>query len=133
MKNYYPTFVAEGAKMMKRKNPNRIKHTDNFDRDFRSLYGCSPVVCATIWVKCRFNIKKNLLPKHLLWALMFLKLYETERVHITIAGIADRQLFCEKVWPIVEEIAAQRKFVVSFSKKKIYYYLLFENKYNKHE
>ena len=64
---------------------------------------------------------------------MFLKLYETERVHITIAGIADLQLFREKVWPIVEEIAAQRKFVVSFSKKKIYYYLLFENKYNKHE
>ena len=44
---------------------------------------------------------------------MFLKLYETERVHITIAGISDWQLFREKVWPIVEEIAARRKFVYS--------------------
>ena len=44
---------------------------------------------------------------------MFLKLYETERVQITIAGISDRQLFREKVWPIVEEMAARRKFVYS--------------------
>ena len=58
MKNYYPTFVVEGAKMIKRENPNRIKHTENFGTDFRSLYGCSPIVYATIWVKCRFNIKK---------------------------------------------------------------------------
>ena len=124
MKNYYPTFVAEGAKMMKRKNPDRIKHTDNFDRDFRSLFGCSPVVCATIWVKCKFNEKKMLLPKHLLWALIFLKLYETERVHITLAGISDRQLFREKVWPILEDIAAQRKFVVSFQKMFLLLYLI---------
>ena len=116
MKNYYPTFVAEGAKMMKRKNPERVKHTDNFDRDCRSLFGCSPVVCATIWVKCSFHKNKDLLAKHLLWSLMFLKLYETERVHITIAGISDRQLFREKVWPIVEKIAARHKFVVSFQK-----------------
>ena len=40
---------------------------------------------------------------------MFLKLCETERVHITIAGISDWQLFREKVWPIVEEIAARGK------------------------
>ena len=45
---------------------------------------------------------------------MFLKLYETERVHITIAGISDWQLFREKVWPLLEEIAAKRTFVVSF-------------------
>jgi len=57
-----------------------------------------------------------LLPKHLSWAIMFLKLYETERVHITIAGISDWQLFREKVWPLLEEIAAKRTFVVSFQK-----------------
>ena len=115
MKNFYPTFVAEGAKMMNRKNPHKVRHTDNFDREFRTLFGCSPVVCATIWVKCKFE-KKGVLPKHLLWTLMFLKLYETERVHITIAGMSDRQVFREKVWPIIAEIAALRKFVVSFQK-----------------
>ena len=47
---------------------------------------------------------------------MFLKLYETERVHITIAGISDWQLLREKVWPLLEEIAAKRTFVVSFQK-----------------
>ena len=65
-----------------------------------------------------------LLPKHLSWAIMFLKLYETERVHITLAGISDRQLFREKVWPILEDIAAQRKFVVSFQKMILLLFLI---------
>lgn len=58
MKNYYPFFVAEGAKMMKRKNPDRIKHTDNFDRDFRSLFGC-PLLFVQL-----FGLNVNLMKKN---------------------------------------------------------------------
>ena len=51
-KNYFETFATEGAQILKRKKRNG-EYTNSFDQDFRSFFGCSPVVCGVIWVKCR--------------------------------------------------------------------------------
>ena len=73
--------------------------------------------------KCGFDQGNKIEPKHVLWALMFLKVYKTEKVHATIAGIGDRQRFREIVWPVIMEIASLRKNIVS-SKLHFYDFIL---------
>ena len=114
IKNYYPIFLHEGETLLRRK-----KHCDseqsisaNLDRDFRSRFGCSPVVCGMIWVQCKF-METHIKPKHLLWSLMFLKVYGTEKVMTNSAGLSDRKMFREKIWPIIEKISSIQKSVVS--------------------
>lgn len=108
MKNYFHTFVKEGSLILQRK---RTTISKTFDRDFRTLFGCSLIVCGVIWVKCKFP--RWVEPKHLLWALMFLKLYETEKTLATLAGIGDRQKFRETIWSILAKISNLKKSVVS--------------------
>ena len=108
MKNYYQTFAKEGSLILQRK---QLTLSKSFDRDFRSLFGCSPVVCGVLWVKCKF--KNWVEPKHLLWALMFLKVYATEKTLATLAGIGDRQKYRETIWPILTNISKLKKSVVS--------------------
>ena len=73
--NYFKTFVDEGALILNRKIDSD-NYTKSFDLDFRSFFGCSPVVCGIIWVHCG-GFYAYTKPKHLLWALLFLKSYET--------------------------------------------------------
>ena len=54
------------------------------DRDFRALFGVGANICSIVWNLCDFPIGTE--PKHLLWALLFLKVNGTESVLITIAG-----------------------------------------------
>ena len=110
-KNYFKTFVFEGALILNRRR-NQDNYTDTFDRDFRSFFGCSPVVCGIIWVKCDgfFSYTE---PKHLLWALLFLKSYETEKKLTSIVKISCRQHYRETVWPIILKLSSLRKKVVS--------------------
>ena len=108
MKNYFKTFAKEGSLILKRQSS---RTSNEFDRDFRSLFGCSPVVCGVLWVRC--NFPEWVEPKHLLWTLMFLKIYENEKTLATLAGVGDRQKFREVVWPILMNISALKKSVVS--------------------
>ena len=111
IKNYYKTYVNEGALILNRRQ-TRGTYTDSFDRDFRSFFGCSPVTCGTIWVKCD-GFSKSTKPKHLLWALLFLKSYETEKKLCVLVGISCRQKYRETVWPIIYKLSSLRKKVVS--------------------
>ena len=66
------------------------------ERMFCSSFGTSLEVCATIW-----NLldpyttmpTKGLSPKHLLWALMYLKVYAKESIHCSMAGGVDEKTF----------------------------------------
>jgi hypothetical protein len=56
--------------------------------DWKALFGCSPLICDTIWGTLE---KQALLPPmtepvHLLWVLLFLKTYGTETVCGSFVG-----------------------------------------------
>jgi len=93
--------------------------TTHAERVFRTYFGVSPVVASKCWnmmvsglydgcFNCNFE------PKHLLWALMLLKMYSLEPVH---AGIAHCSVKTFRKWSLsmVEAIASMLSDVVSRS------------------
>ena len=80
------------------------------DRTFRTLFGVSPEVCVDLWQICKF--KKSTRPKHLLWALLFIKVYATEDVLCSIAH-TNRRTFRDWMWPTLEAVKKSKSKVVS--------------------
>jgi hypothetical protein len=79
-------------------------------REFRGHFGVPPAICSDLWGSCAFPPKTE--PKHLLWGLMFLKVYGTEdlfcaKVHITWTT------WRKWIWIVVRGIAEQAPHVVS--------------------
>ena len=107
--NLSHAFLCEGSTIL-RKRIAAGKQILASEREFRSMFGCSPVVCAVVWVKCQFMAPTQ--HKHLLWVLMFLRLYSIETSLATHAGVTAKT-YRKKVWPIVKSIAALRPTVVS--------------------
>ena len=81
------------------------------------MFGCSPVCCSVLWVKCGFS--KNVEPKHLLWALMFLRTYDNELTLVTTAKVTCRKFFRATIWPIIKKIAGLRNDIYFIFKSKI--------------
>ena len=75
-------------------------------------------VWDTIFVKRSTKISTTLRiqPYHLLWALLFLKIYATESVLATMTG-SDEKTFRKYVWNILEIICASRFEFVSIESK----------------
>jgi len=72
---------------------------------FSATFGCSPRVAAAVWNRLD---KKDLLPedmlvKHLLWALSFLKLYNPERAQAPVCG-GDEKTYRKWVWIALEAL-----------------------------
>jgi hypothetical protein len=68
-------------------------------RQFRSLFGCSPEVVAEIWYRIaprggEISLRKGAEPRHLLWALLFMKVYANEDVLCSMVGGVDDKTFC---------------------------------------
>jgi hypothetical protein len=82
---------------------------------FHASFGTSPEVCSVLWemLDPREEIDRYALPQHLLWALMFLKLYCSERVNRMIVGV-DEDTFRKWAWLFVEAISYLEDSVVSF-------------------
>lgn len=59
-------------------------------RRFRSLFGISAEVCAIVWKRIEAGRPSKSEPRHLLWSLMFLKVYATATVHATIANVEEK-------------------------------------------
>ena len=84
------------------------------DRTFRSLFGVSPDVCSVAWEWCRRH--KQAPPHgmkgiHLLWALHFLKSYNTEDVNSTWANTT-RKTWRKWVWIVLRLIRKMKREVV---------------------
>ena len=70
-------------------------------RKFSANFGCTPIVCSKIWEFISFE--EGLKPKHLLWALYFLKIYgKNDTMHFTFK-VSDRT-FTTWVWKVLESI-----------------------------
>lgn len=83
----------------------------NWNR-FRSHYGTSPGVCAILWNDIKPVLPGYLQFTHLLWALMFLKVYASESVLASKIGVVE-DTYRDKIWPIVKAIASLKQKVVS--------------------
>jgi hypothetical protein len=79
---------------------------------FCSHFGVTPEMCCIIWNKCFFPLGVN--PEHLLWALLFLKLYATEEVLCNFAGTT-RKTFRKWTWIVIKAISQLAPQVVCIS------------------
>ncbi len=66
-------------------------------RRYKALFGVTPLVASVIWSLSEHSRRHDSSPRHLLWGLMFLKVYATEHVHATFVGI-DEKTFRKWCW-----------------------------------
>lgn len=89
------------------------------DRAFRAIFGATAAVVAHLWDNCINLIPRNSQKKHLLWSLVFLKVYSTEEVHCGIVG-TNPKTFRKWCWMYVQTIAS-----LNLVSLKDYFYFLF--------
>lgn len=56
------------------------------DRRFRAHFGTSAEICSKLWTLSAAHRPRGVRPIHLLWALLFLKQYNTENVNAGVAA-----------------------------------------------
>ena len=115
MLNYEKELVAEKIYTVGQAIMNRGRKSGYKDRDFYSFFGCSQKVCADIWelLDPKETMPEDLEYKHLLWALMFLKLYTTEAILCALAGGVSKKTFRKWSWLVVNTISYLEADVVS--------------------
>ena len=119
IKMVYQAHVFEGIGMgyMSRANePNLLPEARSLDeqRRFWAFFGASPEVCSLLWdhLSPEETIHRLARPKHLLWALVFLKV---EPVLCTLVGCPDEKTFQKWVFVFVDEISYLECNIVSIS------------------
>ena len=82
-------------------------------RRFLSHYGVSPQIVSILWDSILLNLPPKCCSIHLLWCLLFLKVYASEAILSSIVGTNEKK-YREHVWPVMRAIAALRVSTVSF-------------------
>jgi hypothetical protein len=112
---------ATGLQMIGRWKPNN-QHSICFTskRRFREMFGCCPKIAAAAWNKIEGNIEWTGLTTyssrstvHLLWALLFLKVYGKEATLSSLVGGVDEKTFRKWVWLYIAALSSLESFVVS--------------------
>ena len=94
----------------------KVKCASTEDRDFREFFGCPLSVAGEVWDMLRRKglLPENRLPCHLLWALMFMKIYGKEKTLCTLAGGIDKKMFRKWAWLFIIAMADLESSVVSY-------------------
>jgi hypothetical protein len=113
-------FRRLGAEILGRRTDGS---TETFDIQFLSFFGVDELVCALTWQKLEidpeaFKEDRGAEPSHLLWALLFLKLYTTMDVFCRLVGpegegAVDPKTFRKWSQRFVEKISCLSPDVVS--------------------
>ena len=84
-------MVARG--IWGRGKTTRIKSAATEDRDFREFFGCPLSVAGAVWdlLQSFKKMPQDGMHRHLLWALMFMKVYGKEKTLCTLAGGIDKK------------------------------------------
>jgi len=91
--------------------PQKSKNEE--DSIFKSHFGAGAHIIALLWNMLLPRIDLNgALPKHLLWSLVFLKVYSTTAVHRGIVGWPDANTYRKWCWYFLEKIASLRDEVI---------------------
>lgn len=101
--NIAASFYNLGKKIIKHESASEIVGI----RRFKSFFGVSPLICAVCWQNIKSNLPMDYKEVHLLWALLFLKCYNTESINHCIAQ-CDEKTFRKRVWVVVEELALMK-------------------------
>ena len=61
---------------------------------FKVMHGVHPMVCMIVWGELKWSmlVEDACKPKHLLWALIFLKTYTTESSRAVAIGVDEKTL-----------------------------------------
>lgn len=102
-------FYEFGKEIMKHASASGLVGS----RRFRSFFGVSPNICAICWNMIKDELPTSYQEVHLLWALFFLKCYNTESVNHAVAG-CDEKTFREKVWTVIDRLAFIKVVCVHF-------------------
>ena len=103
-------FFSEGLKIMKRQKDSKSLNT-TWSRRFSSHFGVCPVIVSIIWASLESRLPASTFI-HLLWALLFLKVYATESVLSGMVG-ADEKTYRLHVWRVIQGISNMRQEFVS--------------------
>jgi len=79
---------------------------------FRSHFGTSPGVVSIIWQMISGMLPRSYNFIHVLWGLMFMKVYSTASVLSGKLGV-DEGIYRNKCWTVVKAIASLKERVVS--------------------
>lgn len=74
------------------------------NRKFKAFFGITPEVCQICWNNIEGNRPPGSKLIHLLWALLFLKVYKTEEVHAALTGV-DMKTFRKWSWIFIDLIS----------------------------
>lgn len=119
-------FAALGWDFIKKDNNGRpqrerLPAQQVLERKFLAFFGTTAFVCALLWAMLLPqlpDLPSNVHPKHLLWALIFLKQYNIEEVNAKLAA-CDEKTFRKWVWLFVEMIAELESNVVSSATSRV--------------
>ena len=90
---------------------------------FRSHFGVSPGVACIIWDMIFVQLPNGFHFFHVLWGLMFMKVYATTPVLAGKVGV-DEKIFREKSMKVVKAVASLKCRVVSKRNKNLYIHKL---------
>ena len=115
MRLHWRDFYFVGLSLITDRNIDRgATPTDHQERQFRSQFGISWFICEDIWnMLDQHKFNRNREPKHLLWALLFVKVYGNEATHCKMVGTSPKT-FRKWVWQTLTEIADFKAMIVSF-------------------
>lgn len=98
--NFVNEFRENGKVLMRATGESELV----FIRRFKATFGVSVTICASVWQMIKPNLTPDYTEEHLLWALHFLKCYNTESVNRAFAK-CDEKTFRKRVWKLVEELS----------------------------
>ena len=107
------------------RDPYKERAPKSEDRKFRALFGCSPAVVLALWELLESS---DLVPAggrllHLLWALLFVKVYPTEETLVTLCGHPggnpERKTLRKWILLFMEAISYLTDQVVSFQPSRL--------------
>jgi hypothetical protein len=95
---YFGQMIASHFSSITTTNQKKVHNVQKMHRNFKSLFGCSPDLVAEIWYKIaprgEESLKKGAEPRHLLWALLFMKVYANDDTLCSLVGGVDSKTFC---------------------------------------
>jgi hypothetical protein len=82
-------------------------------RPFASLFGVRVSLCPVIFQRCQLYMIRDLEAKHLLWGLLFMKVYAIEDVACAMLTRVTRNTYRKWYWIVIQAIASKNSLVVS--------------------
>jgi hypothetical protein len=101
------TFTAQDFEIISRHISNRMPSCSVLinARRFKALFGVSASRCAHIWRRLQIDevLPSKATPKHLLWALYFLKVYDSENNMAGRCG-CDEKTLRKWIWKMIDAL-----------------------------